>query len=299
MKHLLLPIAACALLFNACKETGPAIDFGPAAKDTAYMATVEVPQQRVVVMEEFTGVSCSPCFLAHKTLKAIEEKYPNRIAILGLQVFGPAQSKPLDSNSSLHPGVGTRSDNRTSKGTELGTDLYGGIGTLPQVGIDRTVNSVKSSLLYDDRKTWASTIDNRIAKPTYANVTITSSYTDNNRQAIIKVRVAYTQAVAKTQVLNVAIIENNIVDAQEGGDTVDYTANYTHNHVFRDMLTASTGSTILSGIATKNPGQVYERTFVYNVDPAWNVDNCQIVAYVSNNEGTDKETVQGAEAHLK
>ncbi len=300
MKRLLLHVAACALLFTACKETGPAIDFGPAAKDTAYMATAETPQQRVVVMEEFTGVSCGPCFLAHKRLKAIEEKYPNRVAVLGLQVFGPAQSKPLEQGASAHPDVWTRNDNRNPKATEIGTDLYGGIGQLPQAGIDRTpVNSTTSSLLYSDNRAWETAVDGRITKPTAANVTVTSTYTDNNHQAIIKVRVAYTQAVAKTQVLNVGIIENNIIDAQEGGDTTDFTQNYTHLHVFRDMLTAPTGTIILSGIATKQPGQVYERTFIYDVNPAWNVENCRIVAYVSNNEGPDKETVQGAETHLK
>ncbi len=298
MKKLLLPALGCAfLLFSACKENGPAIDFGPAAKDTAYMASVETTRQdRVVVIEEFTGVSCAPCVSGHKDLKRYEEQYPDRLAILGIQPSGPAQSKRLK-DEPPHEGIFTRHDNVTADGTDLSVGIYGGIGSMPFAGIDRIGDGQGPKLL--SRPEWASTIASRLAMTPAANITITSSYAGNAHQAVIKVRVAYTQAVSKTQMLNVAIIENDVVDAQEGGDTVNFTKDYVHQHVFRDMLTAATGSTILSGMATKQAGQVYERTFVYNVDAAWNPDNCEIVAYVSNNEGGDKEVQQGAIVHLR
>jgi hypothetical protein len=114
--------------------------------------------------------------------------------------------------------------------------------------------------------------------------------------------VAYTANVAKGQLLNVAVIENEVIDAQEVGLSEEQ--NYHHQHVLRDILTAPTGTAILSGKAIKEAGQVYERTFVYDLAAAdpnnyWNPDNCRVVAYVSNNEGSDKEVIQAAEAHLK
>jgi hypothetical protein len=296
MKKLIIP-ALCLGLFASCKESGPSIFTGPKAVDTSYMTDVaEAPQQRVVVIEEFTGVSCPPCFLAHKKLKGLSDTYGDRLAIVGIQPVGPPQSKPLVANSH-HPDVFTRHDNRTSDGTEIGTQIYGGIGSIPWAGIDRTRDGA-SALLIDSRE-WDTRVATRMSIAPEANVTITSTFNSTSNQAIIKVRVAYTKAVSKAQLLNVAFVEDNVIDAQEGGDTTDFEQNYTHRHVFRDMLTPATGSPILGNMPTKQPKLVYERTFVYDVDPAWNADNCHIVAYVTNNEGADVEVVQGAHTHLK
>ena len=84
------------------------------------------------------------------------------------------------------------------------------------------------------------------------------------------------------------------------GSVPKYEQNYHHQHVLRDILTSPVGIAILSDLPTKVAGQVYERTFVYNVPPTvLNPDNCRIIAFVSNNDGADKEIVQAAEVHLK
>lgn len=298
MKNAILLFACAALGLGSCQETAPVIDFGtgPKATDTSYMAGVEGPQLRKVVMEEFTGVSCPPCPAGHKVLATIEQKYPTQVIIMGIQPIGPPQSRPLDSTSSTHLGVGTRHDNRTQKGTDISVWL-GGISSIPIAGIDRTVGS-SSSMLYD-RGNWVSVVDNRVAVAPAANVTITKSYDAATRKATIKVHVAYTQSVAKNQLLSVAIIENDVIDAQEGDGPSGYNKDYSHQHVLRDVLTNAVGSPILADKATKLPGLVYERTFIYTVDAAWDADKCKVVAYVSNDAGADREVVQGAEADLK
>ena len=87
------------------------------------------------------------------------------------------------------------------------------------------------------------------------------------------------------------------MDAQDYPNFVD--SAYVHNHVFRDFLTPSIGASILSDLLSKEPGQVYERTFIYKVNSSWNINNCRIVAFVHNNEQDDKSVVQVAEADLK
>lgn len=303
MNYRLLSACAALLLLAACKETPPPIDYGPLTNDTAkltlsdtsFTAPVEAPQDRIVVIEEFTGVKCPPCPQGHIVLAAIEQKYPNRVAIVGIQPFGPPQARPLDS---VYDGIYTRHDNRSQKGTDLATTIYGGLSSIPIAGIDRTISG--SSRLID-RSAWVSLVDGRVVTPTEANMTVSSSYDAATGKVHIKVHVAYTQAVAKPQRLTVSIVEDSVIDGQEGDASApgSKNQNYVHMHVLRDILTSSTGSVILSSYATKMPGLVYEANFIYQPEDFWNLDHCRVVAYVANDDGDDKTVVQGAETHLK
>lgn len=283
-----------ALSLGSCKEKGVIIDLGggPIASDTSYMGTVETPQQRMVLIEEFTGVSCPPCPLGHQLVASIVASNPNRIAVVGIQTFGFIQAYPvIESGDTI-----TRHDNRTDAGTTLSTNIFGKLALTPTAGVDRI--SVNSSL-YLDKSKWVTEVGNRLTTPTKANVTVTSDYNTTTKQAVIKVRVAYTADVTQKQVLTVALIEDGVIDAQENGLEID--TFYDHEHVLRDILTAPTGSTILDTYAVKPAGVVYERTFVYDLTSKdlWNKDNCKIVAYVSNSEPGDKVVQQAARVKLK
>jgi len=291
MKNNLFPIVGAVLLFASCKEAPPTIDFGPSAKDTSFMAVTETQLQRMIVVEEFTGTKCPQCPQGHVLIKSLEDANPGRIASMGIQVFNFSQGNPVDEDT-----IKTRHDNRTQIGTKIGDEVFGAISAMPTAGIDRTVTN--GSMLLG-RNDWTGAVSTRLGVVPAANVAISSNYNAATRQAVITVHVAYTSAVTKPQNLSVAIVENNIVDAQEGVGATGYQQDYVHQHVFRDALTPPTGAAILTDKSMKQPGQVYERTFVYNVNADWNPDNCEIIAFISNNQGADREIVQGAEVHLK
>src|ERR1043165_8630711 len=101
MKNVILPILGATLLFASCKETAPAIDFGPKAADTSFTAAPEAPDARIVVIEEFTGVTCPQCPKGHVLIKSIEDANanPDRIAAMGIQVFNFAQCNPVDEST--------------------------------------------------------------------------------------------------------------------------------------------------------------------------------------------------------
>ena len=64
MRKFLSVVSAAALLaLTSCEEKGPAIDFGGGATavDTTYLGTAPTAQQRIVVVEEFTGGMCANC----------------------------------------------------------------------------------------------------------------------------------------------------------------------------------------------------------------------------------------------
>jgi len=283
-----------------CKEKVAGFDTTPViARDTTYVAAVEAPQWRRVLIEEFTGVSCGPCPQGHRLIDAILAEHYNStekfdsVSVIGIQSTGIPQAEPvheeLDGNfySSKH-------DNRTADGSELYNAVYGTFGSIPQAGIDRIPSAGKLNLPKD---IWAGNVNTRLRVPSAVNITLSSIYNASTRQAVINVHIAYTGRVDKKQNLNLALIENDVIDAQKNGLDIDSV--YHHEHVLRDMITAASGSPMLGSIASKEPGRVYDRTFIYDVDAAWVPDNCRLIAYVTNNEGADVEVQQAAEISLK
>lgn len=286
-----------ALSLASCTEKGVNIkmDRDPVASDTTFIAKVEAQQPRMVLIEEFTGVSCPPCPLGHQALAALIAQYPGRVAAMGIQVFGFTQANPIMKGADSI----TKHDNRTAGGTELATDIYGKLSQAPMAGIDRIVKDPRNNSLYNDRSGWSTAVGQRLSVPAIANISITSKYIDSTQKAIITVHVAYTAALSKKQKMTVAIIENKVIDAQESG--LDIIKEYEHEHVLRDLLTSSTGSAIMSGVPAIEAGRVYERTFIYDMSTKshWDPKNCKIIAFVSNNEPSDLEVQQSAEASLK
>lgn len=295
MKRLLFILLATASLIS-CKEKGPFIDFGAKPFDTSFTAAPETATPRIVLVEEFTGVTCPNCPPGQKALADLEVAHPDRLAVISMEIIGQAQTKPVDEH-----GVKTINDNRTQKGTDLSAGIYGANNSIPIAGIDRTPVSGTTALLLG-RNSWAAHIDTRLAVPAPANIAMTSSYDAGARKVTLKVHVAYTSDVPLNQKLTVALIESGIIDAQllPVGDTAHAAQNYVHNHVLRDILTAPVGTAILGDKTTKAAGQVYERTFVYDLPPnVLNPDNCAFVAFVANDNGADRGIVQAAEVKLK
>lgn len=282
-------IAVCALsALSSCKEKGPKINFGNGAKavDTTYTTTVEATQSKNVVVEEFTGASCSNCPSARELLANIvaDPKYSGHVFAMGIHILNYVQSDPV---AGLY-----KHDFRTQKGTDIGNDVYGSVTAMPIAGIDRAPYNNDMLLL---KTAWASAIANRIAVASPANVTVNSSFDQASKTATVKLHVAYTQAVTTPQFVTLAIIEDSLVDAQEYPSYID--TFYTFNHVLRDYLTPTGGTPILANVAIA-PGRVYDRTFTYQLNAAWIPEHCKIIAFLHNYSATSKEILQAAEAEV-
>lgn len=272
--------------FISCKEKGPAIDFSDVrATDTVYTASVETAQPKIVLLEEFTGVTCPNCPQAHQAISGFQGQYPGRVIAVGYYAHGMAQTKPIE-------GL-TIQDFRNDKATELGNNFFGGVPFLPSGTIDRIPDN--DQYLYQSNK-WGGILTSRISLSSPVNLYVTGSYDADEQQATALVKMAFTADVNRQLSLTLLVVENDIIDAQEYGLRID--TFYKHAHVMRDIITPNAGMSILDSIAVKPAGLVYERNFTFAVDPSWKAENCQVVAFVSYNEPDSKEVVQAAEAHL-
>ncbi len=290
-KSALLAFAIVGIAFTACKEKGPLIDFGSAkAEDTTYITTTPgAPQERMILIEEFTGGSCPFCPAGHEIIYSstgIKSKFPGRVAVIAYHIFNYPQANPVKGEAKY--------DFRTQDATDVAANIFGAVSAMPVASFDRTPEGADLLL---DRLKWASKSNTRAGIAAPANVTIDSKFDATTRQAEVTVKVVYTSPVAKKQALTLSLIESGIVDAQEKESEI--IKDYVHNAVLRDIITPYYGSPMLDSLSTKVAGRVYERTFKFNVNDAWNADHCELVAFVHNNESGDKEVVQTAEKALK
>jgi hypothetical protein len=295
MKQYILPLLGVALVtIQSCKEIGPFVDMSSAvASDTTY--TVDAggvtPELRRVLVEEATGVKCPNCPAGAEALKAQEDAHPGRLIIVALHAG--FLTTPLDSS---------KYDFRTTFSKDI-MEALGGEPSKPAASFDR---DLQSTGYFVDRNVWGNVITDRLAAASPVKMQLTSSYDDVKKEAVINIKVTYTQEVAKQQNLTVLITESGMVDPQDDNrKPPPYVKDYVHNHVLRDMLTPVTGSGMIDTIAVKKVGRVYERTFIYKLPenafeyPEWNPANLSVIAFVHNNEPSDKEVAQAVEAHLK
>jgi hypothetical protein len=289
MRKILL-VGFIAIFFASCKEhatLGVILnDNTSKLSDTTYITTTEAVTPKKILVEEFTGASCPNCPDARTALATIATANPNRLIVLEIHNDKTPQGKKIEGVSKY--------DFTNAQASELADLFYPGLNSIPQGGVDRIVNGTTRLL---PKSAWGSAISGRLALTSSANVKLTNTYDDTKREGVVKVHIAYTSDVTKKQNVTVALIEDNIVDAQEYVDSISH--NYTFKHVFRKIFTATSGSPVLDSIAVKKAGRVYESGFKYTIDPAWTPANCRLVVFLQNNEGDNKEILQAEEINVK
>ncbi len=292
MKKLLNLGALCLLaVLQSCEEKGVLINGPENFVDTTYSATIETPQSRNVLIEEFTGASCTNCPDGHATVASLIATNGERVVAVAYHTFnGGAIFKPVKELS----GHNSVYDFRDSAATLIGDIIFGGVTSIPKAGIDR-VNVSSSKLI--DRNLWASEFNKRLTIASPVNLYITSSYNSTEDLVSVNVKVAYTSAVANKNILTLGVIESDIVDAQKYPDSVDM--HYNHTHVFRKCLTPYNGKAVLDTMATKKAGTVYVYNYSFKPAPAWKLENCKIVGFISNFDGDNKEVLQAKEVKIK
>ena len=284
---------------TGCKEIGPSVNLTPENKgnyDSVYTLTPSqiaalTADPHNVLVEEFTGQNCNNCPSAHSSLEAIADKYPGRINIVGLYLFGIPQANP--------PG-GYIYDfrDKDSIATKIGNSIYGGIGGIPSGGIDRLQGS--TNVINTDRTLWGGTIDNQVKVTDSVNLTLKSSFDTATQTAKIVATVTFIQPVTSKQNLTIVITEDGMIDKQEFPDGVH--EGYKFTNVFRDMVSsAPSGDPVIDTAAIKTKGMVLQRTLNYKLKtttPAIVPANCHVIAFISGTSGANMRVLQSVQTKM-
>jgi hypothetical protein len=294
-------LLAMAFSFQSCKEKGVTIDMSEKKDiiDTTYVAVAEKAELRKVLIEEFTGASCTNCPEGHDKVKAIQTANPDRVVAVAYHTFF------LDITGSIFRpvkelgGITSKYDFRDSAATDIGKAIYGSLNDIPKAGIDRTFSG--SGTMPADRQLgraiWPTQTNTRLAIAPPANLHLTSTYDAAKNEVSLNIKVAYTKSVATKNVLTIGVAESKIIDAQKFPEETQ--ADYEHNHVLRKFLTPFNGNAVIDSIGVKEPGRVYEYNLKFTPSEKWKLENCTVFAFLSNNEADNKEVLQAAEVSLK
>lgn len=240
-----------------------------------------VPQNKNVIIEEFTGRSCPNCPDGHRIANAIMEAYPGRVWAINLHSGG---NSPYS-----YPNLNTSYGDAISYGF--------GIDSWPQAVVNRSTEEGLS------RTEWATYTNSQLALSADCNIGGQVVIDEASRTATINIEVYYTANSAEnTNYLTVIMLQDDIVGSQQGGNTnPDQYINgqYHHYDVFRDVITPTWGDPI----SPTTSGSLITKSYTYNIPQSIgnpnpvtvDIDNIWFLAFVTEKyQGTPTRPVLNA-----
>lgn len=298
MKKLIYILLTATVAFTSCKEQIPngLVLTATQSKDTTYITTAEAPQQKILVIEELTGATCSNCPKGTQLLKDFMQQNPGRIIATGIH-----------SGFLSEPPVGALYDFRNADADALKFFFNEGEPSKPSATFDRVqATSGNSAGKYFISKgqtgaDWLAMLPTRLSKTTPVNIHLASTYNTTTSMVDVNVKLAFTSDVNEQLALSMYVLENGRIDKQYDIDLGEI-ENYEFNHIFRKMVTGVSGEPILDSLTTKVAGRVLEKniSFVPNTTGinGWNLDSCMVVGIV-HKTGSSKEIIHAEEVKLK
>lgn len=234
-----------------------------------------IPQNKKVILEEFTGVNCQYCPSGHAIANTIKNANPADVFLINIHVGGfstPTAGQP---------------DFRTPFGTAIANQS--GLTGYPAATVNRVAytglsqNGATGTAM--SRNNWTNASNQTRNQSSYVNVATTASINVNTRLLTVFVEAYYTgNSPVSSNRLNVALLQNNTLGPQTSGGLGD---NYPHQHRLVHMLTGQWGETY----TTTTAGTLITRTYTYTIPAAYNnipaeLGDLEIVAFVA--EGQQK-----------
>jgi hypothetical protein len=269
MKRLLLPLFLFAFLFTAA-------------------------QNRVVLLEEFTGAHCGNCPLGGYYADSLSAVYPNNLITIGLHAY-------QNYDAMNFPAIDTLYDTYASGA--------------PLAAIDRICSSAPSTNTAVYLTQWDNSIQQRLSVASPASVVVTPSWNSSTRNIAAQVDVTFLTGVqAGDYRVGLYIVEDsvtgigngydqsNIYDQMQGnpfygaGDPI---VGYVHRHVARALLPSAWG---LAGLIPTTPvtGNVYTGVFNYTLPASYDENQVSLVAFVYrySSQHTQDEIINAGKASL-
>lgn len=239
------------------------------------------PQNRNVVIEEFTGINCQNCPDGHRVANSLMATYPGRVWAVNIHSGSYA---PM-----FYPNLNTDDGGAISYGFNI--DAW------PQAVVNRSTDHGIG------RVDWPSETNSQLAMAAECNVGGQVVINSESRTATINVEVYYTDdSPASTNYLNVIMMQDNIMGPQQGGfNNPDQYVNgqYRHMHVFRDAVTPTWGD----AISPTTEGTLITKTYTYSIPQTIgspngvdvNIDNVSFLVFVTEQyQGTPTRPIINA-----
>jgi hypothetical protein len=234
------------------------------------------PENKKVVLEEFTGIKCVFCPEGHAIAQAIQNNNPENVFLINIHSGGFAV-----------PNTG-EPDFRVPDGNTIRS--FFGVSGYPSGMVNRHVFSGGSPVM--GRGAWSSSANSTLGESSYVNVGVEAEINLQTRELTVHVEAYYTgNSPESTNKLSIALLQNNTLGPQTGGDMGDQ---YVHMHRLVDLITPPWG-VVISPTTT---GTFIDQTFTYSIPENYNnvpaeLGDMEVVALLAE---TNSEIPSGAGA---
>lgn len=212
----------------------------------------KLPQERVVLLEDYTGQRCVNCPKANEEIKKLHTVFQDNLIVVA-----------------IHAGSFALNGFKTETG-ETYNDFFE-ITSYPKGMVNR--KNSKEKINY---ARWETAIRDIIWKKSGVKIELKNSCSATDSLLNVSAKVEVTnQLQSKKLAIQMWLIENNIKAIQlmpDGSKNRDYI----HNHVFRASLNGTWGE----NISFSNTHIIdYKKEYSLKNKP-WKLDNCEIVTFV-------------------
>ncbi len=243
----------------------------------------EAPKtNRVVLIEDLTGVRCPNCPKGAAAIESILEKFGGNVAAIG--IHGTFLSTPLPES---------KYDFRNPKAKELEEFLKPFLGK-PAAHINRRFFEGQDYEAVDAVELWQSFVAQELNRPEEMEIKLTKTYNEVTRELVINVNA--TSFINETGLFktSVYITESKIEDVQESQGLI--IEDYEHDHVLRDMLTNASGDEFTSNLSINKE---VSKQYTYTVPQNFKPENMEVVVMVSRSKSDDKSVLQAQAISVK
>ena len=212
------------------------------------------PQNRTVLLEEYTAINCGNCPAAHVVAGNIMSSHP--ATVVTVAVHGGGLSVPS----------GGQPDLRSTAGSALWSQYV--VTFQPQGMVNRQGLQSASQ--------WTAAVNTALATASPVNIGMATNFEQGSRVLTVDVELYYTaDGAGSNDRIYVLLSEDHIFGYQQ-----DYVngaqPNYDHRHALRTYVTDLGGDEVTTTIA----GSSVVRTYMFAVPEAWNIEQCAAVAFV-------------------
>lgn len=258
----------------------------------AQLPVSTAPQNKKIILEEYTGIYCGYCPDGHTIANSIYSNNPGNCVLINIHTGGYANV------------AAGEPDLKSTMGTAIAGMAGMGIAGYPAGDVNRTV--LTGTVMSTGRGSWTSMSNTIKAQTAYCNVAVQGSVDAITRVLTYTAQVYYTaNSPATTNSLTVMLLEDSILGPQHNYGTPtlfnasNYNADgsYNHNHVLRSGLT--TGNFGIT-ISATTAGTTFTTTGTYTVPATYGaagktnpsiLGKLKLAAFVTE---TSAKTINGA-----
>lgn len=248
---------------------------------TAYAQTIvsTTPENRKVILEEFTGINCVWCPDGHAIAQSIKDANPDDVFLINIHTGGFATPN------------GGQPDFRTPFGSAIAAQS--GLVGYPAGTVNRhffpgqAQNGGNGTAM--SRNQWVSASNEKMGEASYLNMAAEADVDVQTNEISVHVEAYYTgDSPESTNQLNVALLQNNTLGPQTGGNMGN---EYVHQHRLVWMITGQWGEVINQ----TSQGDFIDRTYTYTIPAEYNdvpveLSDLEVVVFMTE---TNQEVISG------